>query len=169
MLFWQLHCEAVRLFRAFLPSWLPHEHFEALDFKIMFLANSVHLGFWNISWTYSPPPKKLFLWKIAFVCRAGPFVLGDAMSVFNVTFAIPCKQACAATLPILSIPKCMDVWQTIPFSFVKCNFELLLFCFVLLLYENVSPLPPPRAPLAYLYKEPVTLETVLWPHFLFYN
>lgn len=55
LLFWQLHCEDVRLFCAFLPSWLPHEHFEALDFKIMFLANSVHLGFWNISWTYSPP------------------------------------------------------------------------------------------------------------------
>lgn len=56
-----------------LPSWFPCEHFEALDFKIMFLANSVHLGFWNISWTYSRRPKKLFLWKIAFVCRTGTF------------------------------------------------------------------------------------------------
>lgn len=97
MLFWKVRDEDVRLFRAFLPSRLPHEHWEALDFKIMFLANSVHLGFWNISWTYSPPPKKLFLWKIAFVCRAGPFVLGATMGVSN---AIPCErslQACAAT------------------------------------------------------------------------
>lgn len=93
LLFWQLQCEDVRLLCAFLPSWLPHKHFEALDLKIMFLANSVHLGFWNISWTYSPPPKKLFLWKIAFVCRAGPFILSDAMGMYNITFAVPRERS----------------------------------------------------------------------------
>lgn len=31
--------------------------------------------------------------EIAFVCRAGPFVLGEAMGVSNVTFGIPCKRS----------------------------------------------------------------------------
>ena len=29
------------------------KHFKALDFKIMFLENSEHMGFWNTSWTFS--------------------------------------------------------------------------------------------------------------------
>lgn len=50
--------------------------------------------------------------EIAFVCRAGPFVLSEAMGVSNVTFGIPCERApglCCDSLTILSILKCMDI------------------------------------------------------------
>lgn len=31
------------------------KHFKALDFKIMFLGYSKHMGFWSISWTHFSP------------------------------------------------------------------------------------------------------------------
>lgn len=90
MLFWKFHYGDVRLFLC-LPSWFPREHFEALDFKIMFLANSVHLGFWNISWTYSPRPRNYSYGKLLLYVEQEPFVLSDAIDTSNVTPAIPCE------------------------------------------------------------------------------
>lgn len=62
--FWKFHSGDVKLYSVpsiMISTW---KHFKAVCFKIMFLENSKHMGFWNISWTHSPPfPRKLFLWK----------------------------------------------------------------------------------------------------------
>lgn len=121
-----------------LPSWFPREHFEALDFKIMFLANSVHLGFWNISWTYSPRPRNYSYGKLLLYVEQEPFVLSDAIDTSNVTSAIPCEAPglrCSSVSSQHGPSHSLDIWQALPFYFVKCNFKL--FIFFLLLYENV--------------------------------
>jgi hypothetical protein len=56
MLFWEFHCGDVNLYSVLSIMISTRKHFKALDFKIMPLENSMHMGFQNISWTYFCPP-----------------------------------------------------------------------------------------------------------------
>lgn len=143
MLFWKFHSGDVKLYSVpsiMISTW---KHFKTVHFKIMFFENSKHMGFWNISWTHSPPsPRKLFLWKkMLLYVEQEPFVLQWCYRYVYHNFYFPPWKLCvrAVTCSHHNIAEFHNVWTLhsdmlftcCSFFFVKCNFRLFFLLYFL--------------------------------------